>query len=165
MQLEEAQEKFVMEWGRLSCNWGVNKAMGQIHAFLLISECSTTSDEIMSKLEMSRGNVNMNLKNLVHWGLIKKGSQMGCRKDHYTAEKDLWKVFQLIISHRKRKELDPLLQLVKEMAPVEAKCAKSSEFCRVLKELEMFSGKADNALKLLLGAESNWLTRPLSRML
>ncbi len=165
MQLEEAQEKFVLEWGRLSCNWGVNKAMGQIHAFLLISANSLNCDQIMDKLEMSRGNVNMNVKNLVHWGLLKKSSVKGCRKDYYVAEKDLWKVLQLIISHRKRKELDPLLDLVKAMSPVEAKCDKSNEFCKVLKELEMFSKKADNALNLLVKTESNWLTRPLSRMI
>ena len=165
MQLEEAQERFVCEWGRLSCNWGVNKAMGQIHAFLLISADAMTSDDIMEKLEMSRGNVNINLKSLLHWGLIRKSNIISCRKDYYKAEKDLWKVFQLILSHRKRKELDPLLNLVKEMAPVEAKCEESSEFCRMLKELEMFSGKADKALKLLLSSETNWLTRPLSRMI
>lgn len=165
MQLEKAQEKFVSEWGRLSCNWGVNKAMGQIHAFLLISAERTTCDDIMEKLEMSRGNVNINVKSLLHWGLIKKRSVKGCRKDYYEAEKDLWKVFQLIISHRKRKELDPLLELIKEMAPVEAKCDDSNEFCKVLKELEMFSKKADNALNMLKNAESNWLTRPLSRMI
>ncbi|MEE9374006.1 MAG: transcriptional regulator [Saprospiraceae bacterium] len=165
MQLEKAQEKFVSEWGRLSCNWGVNKAMGQIHAFLLISANALTCDNIMETLEMSRGNVNMNVKNLIHWGLVKKGCRKGCRKDYYTAEKDLWKVFQLIISHRKRKELDPLLDLVKEMAFLEANCEKSAEFCKVLKELEMFSTKADNALKLLLKTESNWLTKPLSRMI
>ena len=165
MKLEEAQEKFVSEWGRLSCNWGVNKAMGQIHAYLLISADPLNCDDIMGKLEMSRGNVNMNVKNLIHWGLIKKSSMKGCRKDYYTAEKDLWKVFQLIISHRKRKELDPLLDLVKEMAPLEAKCNKSNEFCKVLKEVELFSKKADNALSLLMKAESNWLTRPLSRMI
>jgi DNA-binding transcriptional regulator GbsR (MarR family) len=165
MRLEEAQEKFVSEWGRLSCNWGVNKAMGQIHAYLLINSDATNCDQIMEKLEMSRGNVNMNLKNLIHWGLVKKSSVKGCRKDYYIAEKDLWKVFQLIISHRKRKELDPLLELVKAMAPVEAKCVESNEFCKVLKELDMFSKKADNALSLLLNTESNWLTRPLSRMI
>jgi len=165
MQLDTAQEKFISEWGRLSNNWGVNKAMGQIHALLLISHEPKNCDSIMDQLEMSRGNVNMNLKTLILWGLVKKGSQKGCRKDYYTAEKDMWKVFQLIISHRKRKELDPLLDLVKEMAPVKANCPKSDEFCKVLNELEMFSSKADTALNMLLNSENNWLTRPMSRLL
>ena len=165
MQLTTAQDKFVSEWGRLSSNWGVNKAMGQIHAILLISNAPMNSDEIMANLEMSRGNVNMNIKSLIHWGLIKKGSQKGCRKDYYTAEKDMWKVFQLIISHRKRKELDPLLELVKEVAPVKANCPESDEFCKVMKELDMFSKKADSALNMMLNSENNWLTRPLSRLI
>ena len=165
MRLHEAQERFVTEWGKLSSNWGVNKAMGQIHALLLISPCCVTADDIMNQLEMSRGNVNINLKTLTHWGLIQKVVKKGNRKDFYKAEKDLWKVFQLIIQHRKRKELDPLLSLIKEMAPVEPKCEESLEFCRVLKELEMFSSKIDRALKLMLNSESNWLTKSMSRMI
>ncbi len=164
MRLEEAQERFVTEWGKLSSNWGVNKAMGQIQAFLLINPCCMTADDIMEQLEMSRGNVNINLKSLIHWGLIQKENKKGCRKDFYKAEKDLWKVFQLIIQHRKRKELDPLVSLIKEMAPIEPKCKESSEFCRVLKELEMFSTKIDKALKLMLNSETNWLTKSMSRM-
>jgi len=165
MKLEEAQERFVTEWGKLSSNWGVNKAMGQIHGFLLISPCCATSDQIMESLEMSRGNVNINIKSLSHWGLVQKENRRGCRKDYYKAEKDLWKVFQLIIEHRKRKELDPLLSLIKEMSHLKPKCEESDEFCKVLKEMEYFSVKVDNALNLLLNSKTNWLTKPLSRMI
>lgn len=165
MQLEEAKVRFIAEWGNLCSNWGVNKAMGQIHALLLIAPCCITADEIMEQLEMSRGNVNINLKSLAHWGLIKKENKMGCRKDFYVAEKDMWKVFKLIIEHRKRKELDPLLSLIQELEPVKPNCEESQEFCNVLKEIEMFSGKADDALKLMLNSESNWLTKSMARLI
>jgi DNA-binding transcriptional regulator GbsR (MarR family) len=165
MQLEEAKERFVSEWGKLSSNWGVNKSMGQIHALLLVSPCCLTADQMMEELEMSRGNVNINLKSLIHWGLIQRENKMGCRRDYYRAEKDLWKVFQLIIEHRKRKELDPLLKLLKEMAPVKAQCEESDEFCKVLNEIDLFSKKVENGLKVMVNSDTNWLTKSLSRML
>ena len=32
MQLDEGKEKFILAWGKLALEWGVNKTMGQVHA-------------------------------------------------------------------------------------------------------------------------------------
>jgi len=165
MKLTEGKEKFISEWGKLCMDWGVNRAMGQIHGLLLISPHSMCAEEIMSNLEMSRGNVNMNLRALVDWGLIHKVLIKGERKEFFIAEKDFWKVFRLIIARRKKKELEPMLQLLEQSSCVESKCAESDEFCRVIKELHHFSLKADKALDIFVESKTNFLTSPLLKMM
>ncbi len=163
MDLNKAQEKFIHDWGILSTNWGVKCAMGKIHALLLVSKCGMCADEIMEKLMMSRGNVNMNLKALENWQVIKKAYMPGERKDFYVAEKDFSKVFKLIIAQRKRKELDPLLALLEEINAVQPRCPESSEFCKVTKDLGRFAKKADHALNAISSSQAEWISKILIR--
>jgi len=165
MNLTEGKDKFISEWGNLCMNWGVNRAMGQIHGLLLISANSMCADEIMDSLQMSRGNVNMNLRALIDWGLIHKVLIKGERKEHFVAEKDIWKVFKIIVARRKKKELDPMLALLDSSSCVESKCPDSDEFCKVIKELQHFSNKADKALGILVDSKSNFLVSPLMKMM
>ena len=48
MQYDEAKQKFIQAWGTLGSAWGINKAMGQIHALLLISEEPLSTEEVMA---------------------------------------------------------------------------------------------------------------------
>ena len=97
MELTNAKEKFIQEWGTLCSNWGVNKTMGQIHAVMLVSSKDLCADEIMEQLQISRGNANMNLRALVEWRLIEKRHKPGDRKDYYEAQKDFNEVFRIIV--------------------------------------------------------------------
>jgi len=165
MEFSENKEKFISEWGKLCMNWGVKRAMGQIHGALLISERSLNAEELMDILQMSRGNVNMNLRELMDWGLIHKVLITGERKEFFEAEKDFWKVFQLIVIRRKKKELDPMLKLLELSSCVEAKCPESDEFCRVIKELKHFSIKAEKVLDIFVENKSNLLSSSLMKMM
>ena len=60
--LEEIQNKFINHWGTLGSAWGVNRTMTQIHALLMVSTEPITTDTVMERLKISRGNVHMNLK-------------------------------------------------------------------------------------------------------
>ena len=163
MNLQSAQEKFIHEWGKLCTNWGVNRAMGQIHAFLLVTNEDMCADQLMEKLCMSRGNVNMNLRALENWKLVERVHKPGERKDYYHAEKDLSKVFKLIIAERKKKELDPLLGLLEEVNAVQPRCPESSEFCRMTKNLHRFAKKADHALSAISNSSTDWISKILIR--
>lgn len=165
MELSEGRQQFVEEWGKLSVNWGVSKTMGQIHALLLISNNCVCADTVMAHLELSRGTVNTNLRNLIEWGLVNKNCVEGERKEFFTAEKDIWKVFKQIIKHRKKKELEPLVALLDNMAMVKSECEESDEFCKVIKELKVFTKKADSSLNSIIGSENNWLTRSMMHVL
>lgn len=165
MEFSECKEQFVSEWGKLCMNWGVKRAMGQIHGALLISERSLTAEELMEILQMSRGNVNMNIRALVDWQLVHKVLITGQRKEYFEAEKDFWKVFKLIVVRRKKKELDPMLSLLDQMSSVESSCPQSDEFCKVVKELKHFSNKAEKVLDIFTDGDSNLLSSSLLKMM
>jgi len=157
MELTKAKETFIESWGQMGINWGINKTMGQIHALLLISIKPLNTDEIMNCLGISRGNVHINLIALQDWELIRKSKVGGCRKDYYDAEKDLWIAFTKIIRQRKKKELEPIIGMLAELKQLECGCAESSEFCKVIEDLHLFSIKADKALEHIVSSKSSWL--------
>ena len=70
MKLEEAKEKFVNAWGTLGSNWGINRTMAQVHALLLVSSNPMSAEDIMAELNISRGNANMTVRELINWGLV-----------------------------------------------------------------------------------------------
>ncbi len=156
MKYSEGKEHFITAWGEVATNWGINKTMGQVHALLLISEKPLNADNVIEELDISSGNANMNLKSLIQWELITKKRMEGCRKDYYVADKNLWEVFRKIILARKRKELDPMIQLLDEVSRVEGLCESSNEFCRMVEQLNSFSKKADKALSSFCGKKPNW---------
>ena len=97
MKLTEAKAQFISSWGAFGTHWGINRTMAQIHALLLVSPDPITQDDIMEQLSISRGNVNMNTRDLIDWGLVERVLIPGERKEFFTAEKDIWKVSTQII--------------------------------------------------------------------
>jgi len=105
---QDALQQFILLWGEMATYWGINRTMAQIHALLYAVERPLDTDEIMERLQISRGNANMNLRSLVDWNLVKKTHQIGSRKDFYVAEKDVWKITTTIIQERQRREIAPV---------------------------------------------------------
>ncbi len=104
----EALEVFIHYWGKMSSEWGINKTMAQVYALLFAEDEPMDTDTIMLELNISRGNANMNLRNLIQWGLIHKVNIKGDRKDYYTSETDIWNMAAKIIDERRRKEITPI---------------------------------------------------------
>ena len=159
MKFHDARATFIERWGDLGPKWGISKSKAQVHALLLISPRSLCTDDIMEKLEISRGSACMSLKSLMEWDLVYKEVPEGSRKEHYLAEKDMYHVFRQIIIHRKREELEPLLNMMDDYACVEEKCASSKEFCDVMSDIRMFATKADATLDALLKTNPNWFVK------
>jgi len=111
----EAIDKFVLLWGEMATSWGINKTMAQIHALLYAETQPLDTDSIMKKLDISRGNANMNLRNLIQWNLIHKVHFKGQRKDYYTAEKDVWNIVAILISERQQREIAPIRENLQEL--------------------------------------------------
>jgi DNA-binding transcriptional regulator GbsR (MarR family) len=105
---ERALRSFVVLWGEMATHWGINRTMAQIHALLYASEHPLDTDEIMHRLDISRGNANINLRSLVDWNLVRKVNIPPSRKDYYVAEKDLWLISSRIIEERHRREVKPV---------------------------------------------------------
>jgi len=164
MQYNSAKEKFISSWGEFGINWGINKTMGQIHGLLLLAPKALCADEVMKDLKISRGNANMNINALVEWGLLQKVEVKGDRKDYFFADKDFWSIFKKIIEQRKQKELDPMVGLLQELSSVDGVCNESKEFCKIVKELSLFSNRADAALNNMIQSKNNWLLGAYMKM-
>jgi DNA-binding transcriptional regulator GbsR (MarR family) len=165
MEFAEGKQRFIESWGKLGSQWGISRTMAQIHALLLISPEPMCADQIMKELEISRGNVNMNLRALDNWRIVHKVLKKGDRKEYFVAEKDIWKVCKQIIRQRKQKELEPMRGVLSEISEVEGVCEHSREFCKMIEELNYFSGKADKMLDKMVETESNWLTNTFTRLI
>ena len=113
--LERAQEQFILEWGRMSSNWGINRTMAQIHALLFVSGVPLEVNEIMDRLQISRGNASMNLRELMDWGIVRRFRQPGDRKDVYISDTDPYQMFLRVVRERKRRELDPTADAIREV--------------------------------------------------
>ena len=106
-QLAPAVERFILHWGDMGNEWGVNRSVAQIHAFLYLSDRPRTAEEIAETLGMARSNVSTSLKELIGWKLIRRVPVMGDRRDHFEAETDLLQMLTRIAQGRKEREIDP----------------------------------------------------------
>jgi DNA-binding transcriptional regulator GbsR (MarR family) len=141
MKYSEGKEKFIETWGTLGSQWGVNKSIAQVQALLLISPRPLTTDDIMEELKISRGNANMSIRQLLDWGIVYKKSVAGDRKEYFIAEKDVWKWALKIGNVRKQRELNPVLDLLKDISQNtdKPKTAEEKEFAKQVKELNVFT--------------------------
>lgn len=170
MTLEEKKKEFIEAWGVLGPKWGICKTMAYIHALLLVAEKPLCAAEIQSRLDVSIGNVNMNIRGLQSWGLIQGLSIEGQRKEHFVAEKDMWKAFACIVKKRKESELLPLLAILKKLeeTPTEITDANPDElasFDKTMSELSIFAKKADGMLDKFISAENSWLLKGYRMMI
>jgi DNA-binding transcriptional regulator GbsR (MarR family) len=106
-RLPPAVERFILHWGDMGGQWGVNRSVAQIQALLYLSERPLTAEEIAETLGMARSNVSNSLKELIVWKLIRRVPVFGDRRDHYEAETDLWEMVTRIAQGRKEREIDP----------------------------------------------------------
>ena len=113
VSLGEARDEFVTQWGIMGAQWGINRTMAQIHALLMTAPDVMSTDEVMETLEISRGNAHTNLKDLVSWGLIRIVTKKGERKEFFEAEKDVWEIFRRVARERKRREIEPALETLR----------------------------------------------------
>ena len=165
MTLQEGKDKFIQSWGTLGSNWGINRTMAQIHALLLVAPESLCAEGIRQDLNISMGNANMNLRALIDWGLVYKELKPGERKEFFVAEKDIWVVIRQIITHRKKKELEPMIKVLNEINGVQSVCEESEEFCKVIRDIQLFSSKADSTLDTLIKADSHWFVGTFMKMI
>ena len=168
MELLEAKEKFIQQWGSLGSNWGINRTMAQIHALFLISEDLLSAEDVMEALKISRGNANMNIRTLIDWGLVYKEHQAGERKEFFRGEKDIWKVTQRVMKMRQRQELDPMLNVLTELQTVKSDKKNKEEveaFTKQIKSIKSFAELADSSLTKISGSEENWFLKTFMKFM
>lgn len=141
--------------------------MAMIHAHLLVSLEPQTTDDVMEKLEISRGNANTNLRELVSWGLIRSVLVKGKRKEFFEAEKDVWKIFCIVARERKRRETEPATTVLEDCV-ARAKSFNSKEskaFQKQLKELNEFVSLANTVMEKIASKEQSAIVPRLLKLL
>ena len=158
MKVEEAKKKFIQSWGILGSQWGINRTMAQVHALLMVAAVPLSTDDIMTELSISRGNTNMNVRDLINWGLVEKVIMAGDRKEYFSADKDIWKVATKIMYQRKKRELDPMLKVLSQLSKIEGDKRNSEvkAFTETIANIQKFAGQADKTIDTLIKAEENW---------
>ena len=166
MKLTEAKQQFISSWGAFGTHWGINRTMAQIHALLLVSPEPLTQDDIMEELTISRGNTNMNIRELINWGLVDRVLISGERKEFFSAEKDIWKVVKQIVKERKKRELEPMLQLMDKLEQTEGdkRDKDIKAFMDIIAGIKKLGKQADNTLDTMIKAEENWFVSNIVKL-
>ena len=153
--LTQARDEFVAQWGAMGSAWGINRTMAQIHALLITRPGAMTTDEIMDDLKISRGNAHGNLRELVSWGLVRSVIRKGERKEYFEAEKDVWKMFCIVMRERSRRELRPAMTVLRECAARtrSLKGPEAAAFNEQIKGLSDFLNLADSVIAKVSASE------------
>ena len=121
-----ATRKFILHWGEMGTRWGINRTVAQVHALLYLSPKPLNADDLVEGLEVARSNISTSLRELQGWGIIKVVHIQGDRRDHFESLSDVWELFQVIATERKRREVDPTLALIRDCV-AEAKRGGAAE--------------------------------------
>ena len=158
MELAEAKQRFIEAWGKLGSEWGINRTMAQVHALLLVSPESLTTEEIMDALSISRGNANMTLRDLIGWGLVEKQHRPGERKEYFFADKDTWNIAKQVAKERRKRELDPVLKILDELSVVkgDVKDPEYLTFHKSVTDINKLAKNVDKTLDTMIKAEESW---------
>lgn len=111
-----ASKAFILHWGEMGTQWGVNRSVAQIHALLYLSDRPLHAEEIVDQLKLARSNVSTGVRELQSYEIVRRVHVEGDRRDHFVAETDLWDMLMRISAERKRREIDPTVKLLAELA-------------------------------------------------
>lgn len=165
-ELQDAKDVFIEQWGAMGSLWGVTRTMAQTHAALLAADEPTSTDDLMHELGISRGNANQTLRQLVEWGLVRSVRLRGDRKEYFSAEKKVWKIFCIIARERKRREIDPALAALRECAartkPLRSRDAKG--FHKLVSALAEFVATANKILERAAAREESTVIPALLKL-
>lgn len=114
--LGELEKRFVLHWGEMGARWGLNRTVAQIHALLYLSAKPLAADDICEALGVARSNVSNGLRELQNWGVVRVTHVLGDRRDRFESIADVWEMFRKVLDERKRREIDPTLQFLRDSA-------------------------------------------------
>ena len=139
--LIEVQDHFVRTWGQMGSAWGISRTMAEVHALLFVTGEALCTDEVMARLEISRGNASMSLRALVDWGVVARVHRRGDRKEYFAAEQDVWTMIRAILRERLKREVEPILASlyeIRDMTPAKSNAKPITEHNERLDELLLF---------------------------
>jgi DNA-binding transcriptional regulator GbsR (MarR family) len=143
-KLSPVAQRFVLHWGDMGEEWGVNRSVSQIHGLLYLAEAPMTAEDIAETLAMARSNVSNSIKELLALNLIRRVPIMGDRRDHFEAETDIWEMAARIAAARKEREIDPAIAALRAcVSEAASDPAVSAVASKRLKEMLAFTELVD----------------------
>ena len=167
-QLRSAQDTFIRRWGEMGQTWGINRTMAELHALLYIVGAPLCTDDVMERLHISRGNASMSLRALCDWGIIRRLHKRGERREYFESLTDVWEIFSIIATERKRREMDPVLETIKQCQQMLGegalgKSAAQQEAVRLTRErlagMEEFMSVTNKIFQQFVGNAKSGLNR------
>ena len=138
-KLSPVQQKFILHWGEMGTSWGINRTVAQVHALLFISPKPLNAEEIVETLGVARSNVSTSIKELLGWGIVKRVHALGDQRDHFESMKDVWEMFRVVLDERKKREIDPTMNLLRECIAESGKDKETDEYTvQRLRDLNTF---------------------------
>lgn len=143
-RLSPVEQKFILHWGEMGTRWGINRTVAQVHALLFLSQQPLSAEEIATTLSVARSNVSTSLRELQGWRIVKVAPVLGDRRQHFESVKDVWELFRIIVQERKKREVDPTIEVVRECLAEAAEGGPSEAYARQrLEELLEFIATMD----------------------
>jgi DNA-binding transcriptional regulator GbsR (MarR family) len=114
IEVQNALDRFIESAGKISANMlgMVNKVGGQIYALLFLSRQPLSLDDISEILQVSKGNISVNVRLLEELKLVKKIWVKGSRRDFYEANRDYPKKLLKGFFDRIREGIDESIRLI-----------------------------------------------------
>lgn len=128
--LTPLQERFILHWGEMGARWGINRTVAQVHALLYLSPRPLHAEDIATTLGVARSNVSTSLRELQGWGIVRVTHILGDRRDHFESLKDVWEMFRIIVDERKKRETDPVLNMLRDAAAEAKKPGAADAYTR-----------------------------------
>lgn len=123
--------------GRLMEFWGFKRNMGRIWSVLYLSPEPLSAEDLRHALRLSSGAVSMTLSELSRWGVVRRVSIQGERKDFYAAEVHLWRMISRVLSERERVEIASAVETFEDalraLATVRQEAAAAKDKARLVR--------------------------------
>jgi DNA-binding transcriptional regulator GbsR (MarR family) len=174
LKLRDVQDNFIRRWGEMGQTWGINRTMAEIHALLYITAQPLCTDDVMERLNISRGNASMSLRALCDWGIIRRLHKRGERREFFESVGDVWEMFSIIAAERKRREMDPVLETIRQCQLMLSeqslgKAAAKQESVRLTRErlagMEEFMEVTNKIFQQFVGNARSGLTKVVKVLL
>ncbi|MFO1105719.1 MAG: GbsR/MarR family transcriptional regulator [Amaricoccus sp.] len=120
MNLPPLIQSFVLHFGEMGSQWGINRTVGQIYALLYLSPDPLCADDIVEALGISRSNVSISLRELQAWNLVLLRHKPDDRRDFFATPSDVWQILRTLAEERKKREVDPTLSVLRGLILVPA---------------------------------------------
>jgi DNA-binding transcriptional regulator GbsR (MarR family) len=161
--LHAVNDSTVSGLGRLARFFGFSEVMGRLYGALLLSPEPMSLDDLMESLEISKGSVSMNMRDLERWGMAREVWVRGDRRKYYEAEPDFWQVIRSVLGGRERREVQTALQVlgesVQKLQAAEANLTPEEQelaafYLEQIDHLQAFFQFAKLALETILRSEA-----------